>query len=234
MSILYIVIPAYNESKNIKSVINDWYPVVERCGADSRLIIFDGTSPDGTAGIVSEMQQTRPMLALQIYPKCGHGATLQIAYRYALAQGADYVFQTDADGQTLASEFKQLWDAREQYDVQIGFRKSRGDGINRWIVTRTLRIVLFLIFGLWIQDANTPFRLMSRMTLEQNLPKVPEGYNLTNTLLTVSFHKQKERIRYVPITFRSRQGGENALAMKQIVKIGFRSIKDFISMRDAL
>ena len=30
MDILYIVIPAYNESETIESVINDWYPVVEK------------------------------------------------------------------------------------------------------------------------------------------------------------------------------------------------------------
>lgn len=30
MDKLYIVIPAYNEAENIKQVIEDWYPVVEK------------------------------------------------------------------------------------------------------------------------------------------------------------------------------------------------------------
>ena len=234
MSKLYIIIPSYNESNNIENVINDWYPIAEQFGEDSRLVIFDGTSPDGTAEIVVEMQKTRPLLDLEIFPKIGHGATLQIAYNYALSKEADYVFQTDADGQTRPGEFEEFWEMRDQFDVQIGFRKVRGDGFARWVVTRTLRIILFLTFGLWIKDANTPFRLMSRAALQRSLHRIPDAHNLTNTLLTVSFKKQKERMRYLPITFRPRQGGENTISMKQIVKIGYQSIKDFFSLRGAL
>lgn len=45
---VYIVIPAYNESDNIKNVINDWYPVVDKIGNDSRLLIIDDGSKDDT------------------------------------------------------------------------------------------------------------------------------------------------------------------------------------------
>ena len=30
MDILYIIIPAYNETANIERVIDDWYPIIER------------------------------------------------------------------------------------------------------------------------------------------------------------------------------------------------------------
>lgn len=38
---LYIIMPAYNEEKNIGTVIEQWYPVVERIGGDSRLVILN-------------------------------------------------------------------------------------------------------------------------------------------------------------------------------------------------
>ena len=40
--------PAYNEEKNIGTVIEQWYPVVERIGGDSRLVILNDGSKDMT------------------------------------------------------------------------------------------------------------------------------------------------------------------------------------------
>ena len=46
MDRLFIVIPAYNEEANIRQVIEDWYPVVEKHNGDgkSRLVIIDDGS----------------------------------------------------------------------------------------------------------------------------------------------------------------------------------------------
>ena len=103
-------------------------------------------------------------------------------YRYALQCGADYIFQTDSDGQTLASEFPAFWRRRRQYSIQIGNRNHRQDGLSRIFVTKTLRLVLRLIFHLDIPDANTPYRLMSRQALARYINKVPENFNLSNVM----------------------------------------------------
>ena len=43
MNTLWIVMPAYNESENIESVVQQWYPVIERIQNGSRLrVIADG------------------------------------------------------------------------------------------------------------------------------------------------------------------------------------------------
>lgn len=59
---LFVVIPAYNEKENLAYVINDWYPIAEAVGRDSRLIIIDDGSKDNTYEIIKEMAKTRPML----------------------------------------------------------------------------------------------------------------------------------------------------------------------------
>lgn len=56
MAILYIVIPAYNESENIINCVNDWYPIVEGHNEEgkSRLIIINDGSKDNTYNILQE------------------------------------------------------------------------------------------------------------------------------------------------------------------------------------
>lgn len=116
----------------------------------------------------------------------------------------------------------------------IGFRKNRRDGISRIFVTRTLRLVLLLCFGVFVQDANTPFRLMSASTLRENLRFVPADFNLSNVILTVVYTKKNQRIKYFPITFRERQGGKNSINLRRIIKIGFKALKDFCEINKNL
>ena len=59
MDKLYIVIPAYNEEENIENVINDWYPVVEKIGKDSRLVIINDGSKDSTYDIMLKIKKEK-------------------------------------------------------------------------------------------------------------------------------------------------------------------------------
>jgi len=231
MDKLYIVIPAYNEEENIEIVVREWHDVVIKINERSRILLIDDGSKDNTFTKLKELQKELPQLETVTKPNSGHGATVIYGYQYALVNGADYVFQTDSDGQTLSSDFWQFWENRKKYDFQIGSRKSRQDGIFRILVAKILRLILFLQFGSWIIDANTPFRLMSAQSLTDLLPKIPNDHNLANVLLTVLYTKTKKKIRYVPITFRPRQGGINSINFRKIARIGIKAVKDFYQLK---
>ncbi|AEB06360.1 glycosyl transferase family 2 [Coriobacterium glomerans PW2] len=231
---LYIVMPAYNEQANIIKVLDQWYPVVERIGGESRLVVIDDGSRDETFRITQRFAETHPRLIAKTKPNSGHGATLVDAYRFALEHKATWVFQTDSDGQTDPAEFWQLWEARQLCDMAIGWRRGREDGLARVIVTKTLRAVVRMRFGVSLQDANTPFRLMSAQTLRENLKLVPAGFNLANVLLAVIYAKRGQRIRYFPITFKPRRGGVNSINMRSIIQIGYRALSDFASLNREL
>ncbi|MDR0412127.1 MAG: glycosyltransferase family 2 protein [Treponema sp.] len=227
---LYIVMPAYNEEMNIEAVVREWHTVITQLG-EGRLVVVDDGSKDGTYAKLQELQKELPRLTALTKPNSGHGGTVLFAYEYALAEGADYVFQTDSDGQTVSTEFWELWRSRADYDIQLGYRKGRQDGLSRVVVTKTLKLVLFLNFRLWIKDANTPFRLMTAASLAGFLPRIPKEHNLANVLLTVLYEKDKMRRRYAPITFRPRQGGVNSINISRIIKIGLRAVKDFAELK---
>lgn len=229
MKSLYIVIPAYNESENIREVIEEWYPVIEKHhgGGKSRLVIIDDGSKDETYSIVMEAMRGRPLLEGLTKENTGHAPTCMFGYHYALEHGADYIFQTDSDGQTKASEFEPFWKAVHKYDVVMGFRRHRGDGFSRLFVSRTLRMVIKLMFHADVLDANVPYRLMRADVLKDAVKLVPADYILGNVVLSVVFVKKNYKVKFLPISFVQRQGGASMYNWGRIFKIGWNSLKEF-------
>lgn len=226
MDKLYIVMPAYNESANINSVVKEWYQIVLDYGVDSRLVVVNDGSRDDTLKILNSLKEIYDRLIVIDKENGGHGSAVIRGYEYAIKEGADYVFQTDSDGQTNPAEFKGFWSNRKTYDMVIGYRKHRGDGLMRRFVTRVLRLVIRLIFGVWVKDANTPYRLMKSDALASALEYLPENYNIPNVIISVYLTK-KGSILYRNISFKPRQGGKNSINIRRIFKWGFNAVKDF-------
>ncbi|MCR4907661.1 MAG: glycosyltransferase family 2 protein [Lachnospiraceae bacterium] len=227
MDKLYMIIPAYNEEETIREVIREWYPMVVMTGPESRLVVIDDGSQDNTYGVMCTEAYGKPQLIAKHKKNSGHGPTILLGYRYALKKGADYIFQTDSDGQTRAEEFPDFWRMRRHYDLVAGYRKKRQDGLSRIFVTKVLKAVIALCFHVVVTDANTPFRLMEAHSLSEEIRLVPRDYFLTNVLLTVLYTRHGRKIKYVPITFRPRQGGINSINMKRIFRIGQNALRDF-------
>lgn len=229
MEKLYIIIPAYNEEENIETLIKDWYPVIEKYNGNgtSRLVIINDGSKDNTYEILKKNEEKRPLLKALTKENGGHGPTVLYGYRYALKNNADYIFQTDSDGQTIPEEFDYFWSCRKDYDAILGDRKNRQDGSSRKFVENTLRFILRLVFGIKVPDANAPFRLMKKEILKKYINKMPQDFNLPNVMLTTYFVYYKEKILFSKVTFRPRQGGKNSIDIIKIIKIGCKALVDF-------
>lgn len=232
MDKLYIVIPAINEEENIESVVRDWHGVITNLNhTESRLVVVENGSKDRTYEILQNLSKELPFLIPLKEDLNSHGAKIYFGYKYAIKNNADYIFQTDSDGQTLPSEFQAFWDARKVHTAIIGHRIHRLDGVNRIFVARVLKFLIFIVFGINVPDANTPFRLMHADKVIHYLSMMPENYNLANVMLTVMFIFYKENIAFLPITFRPRQGGVNNTNFKRITNTGFNAIKEFIEIK---
>ena len=228
---LYVVIPAYNESENIEDVVLQWHDVVERAGKKSRLVIIDDGSKDSTFKILQALEKSHSQLEAVTKKNSGHGGTVLYGYQYALKSGADYIFQTDGDGQTDPNEFWDMWNERTVYNFQCGWRLGRQDGLSRKMVTRVLKLLVLVKFHTLIEDANTPFRLMDAASLRDKVAKIPKDYNLSNVLLSVLYKKDPMmKARFIRITFKPRQGGVNSINMRRIADIGKKASRDFSNL----
>ena len=225
--------PAYNEAENIQETVRQWYPVVGKLnkvgGVKAFLAIANDGSKDDTYEVMLSMKKNGayPFFEPLTKENGGHGQTVLYLYRYALEHGADYIFQTDSDGQTDPKEFWQMFENRHNYDFQIGYRQGRQDGTSRVFVTKTLRLVVWLMFHEWVTDANTPFRLMQKDKLKAIMDVIPQDYFLCNVAISAIAVKWHYKIKFYKITFKPRQGGVNSINMKRIFKIGWKALGDF-------
>ena len=81
---LFIVMPAYNEEANIEKVIAGWYPIVEKVGGKSCLLVMDDGSKDRTFEKLKECEKRYPRLIGVTKKNEGHG---QRSDRYSLKYG---------------------------------------------------------------------------------------------------------------------------------------------------
>ncbi len=223
--------PAYNEEENIEQVIRKWYPLLENKGENSRLVVADAGSQDRTHEILIELQKIYPQLVILSNTGKQHGPKVIALYDYAIKSHADYVFQTDSDGQTDPSEFDSFWQLRNQYDGLFGNRIIRGDGMIRAFVEHVVCFLLLLYFRVNIPDANAPFRLMKTSIVKKYLYEMKSDYNLPNIMLTTFFVFYNEKYTFRQISFQKRVRGVNSIDIFKIARIGWKALADFRSFR---
>lgn len=231
MDKLYIVMPAYNEETNIEAAVRSWYKILEKTSNDSKLVVADNGSKDKTHLILENLKKELPKLEILSNTRKEHGPKLISLYKYAINNNADFVFQTDSDGQTNPNEFLDFWNLRNKYDAIIGNRVIRGDGISRKIVENVVCILLKIIFNVDVPDANAPFRLIKCSLLKKYINRFKEDYNIPNIMLTTFFKYYNENIIFKEISFKQRCAGKNSINLIKIIKIGFKAIKDLYSFK---
>lgn len=204
-----IVMPAYNEVEIIEGSVREWYEEVVSKIPNSDLIVVDDCSTDGTGDVLADMKAGLPRLRV-VRPSTngGHGKALRLGFRHV---SQEFVFQTDSDRQHLPHEFWKLWEGRNGYDLTVGVRTHRVDGLVRVVISNAMRLVNYLIWGIWIKDANCPFKLMKRDALNQILSKIPETSFIPMVLVSILARKMNMQIREVPVTHLPRKGGSQSL-----------------------
>lgn len=75
---------------------------------------------------------------------------------------------------------------------------------------------------------------MKSSRLQKIMNYIPSDFFLSNVAVSVLAVLKKENMKWVPITFKPRQGGENSINLKRIFKIGVKAIGDFRMIKKSL
>lgn len=155
---VYCVIPAYNEAKNISSVLSQVKPLADR------VIVVDDGSTDGTA----EALAGSGAVILKHIINRGQGAALRTGTRYCLENGADIIVHFDADGQFLSRDITRVAAPIKSGRAEVVFGSRFLSGgkftmpfLKRLLIMPLARAVNKFFFGINLTDPQSGFRAMS-------------------------------------------------------------------------
>ena len=109
-----VVIGTYNEVENIPGLLPD----ILQLGPEYEAVVVDDNSPDGTGRVVAQTTADEPRVHLVQRPgRMGYGSAYLEGFRAALAMGADYIVQMDADYSHNPSDVPRLVDGSALIDI---------------------------------------------------------------------------------------------------------------------
>jgi glycosyltransferase involved in cell wall biosynthesis len=162
----------------------------------------------------------------------------------AIDSEAKIVLQLDSDGQFNPSELiKLLNSVRSGTELAIGVRKSRVDPWFRILLTKSLRVLLFIRFHKYFEDPNSPIRAYKTETLRDLILQIPSNALIPNIYLVVIAKLRGRKIENFAVTHRDRRG-ENKTGstwvsksrLKSIVRLmrfTTRALREFIGFKPA-
>jgi len=219
-----VVTPTYNEADNIEKFVGQ----VLSQGPDIEMLIVDDNSPDKTGEIVDRLASKNPKIHTLHRPgKMGLGTAYVEGFRFAIANGFDYVFEMDADFSHNPDEIPRMLERAQKYDLVIGSRYKNGVRVINWPIRRLLlsysaNVYTRIITGMPLKDATGGFKCFRRSVLEAiDLSRVKSnGYAFQIEMNFKAFTKGFKLVEH-PIIFADRTVGESKMSRKIVYEAVF-------------
>lgn len=211
-----IVLPTYNEAENLPKMT----VALLALEPPVSVLVVDDNSPDGTGQIADRLatEHSGRVSVLHRSVKSGLGDAYLAGFRRALDDGAERIFEMDADFSHPVDAIPTMLRLAEQYDVVIGSRYIRGGQLDaRWSLPRRAlswagNVYSRLLTGLRVRDTTAGFKCFRREALERiPLDQVrSQGYNFQ---IEMAMRCQRVGLRVVehPIYFRERDAGTSKM-----------------------
>jgi dolichol-phosphate mannosyltransferase len=210
-----VIIPTYKEKENIRSVVE----LVLSQAPNLDVLVVDDNSPDGTAGIVTEIGKSNPRVNLMSRPsKMGLGTAYIAGFKWGLPRGYAYLIEMDADFSHDPREIPNMLQAIQQADLVLGSRYIDGVRVVNWPLSRLFlskgaSYYVRIIDGLPVCDPTGGFKCFRRRVLEAiDLDRVRSNGYAFQIEMTYEAWMKGFRIREIPITFADRYAGQSKMS----------------------
>lgn len=217
-----IIVPAYNESENLSSTLDEL-----KSSVPFDILVVDDGSRDNT----SEVSKQRGVAVVRLPFNLGIGGAVQTGFKYAVRRNYDVAVQVDADGQHSASTVSKLVSflLTGRADIVIGSRylgrASVKTPLLRDVGIRYFSWLTSKIVGHRITDCTSGFRAINRRALNYFSEHYPIDFPDAEALILA--HRNGLTLAELPAQFRRRRKGKSSLRRLKFV---YYPIKETISV----
>jgi glycosyltransferase involved in cell wall biosynthesis len=217
-----VLIPAYNEADSLPGVLAR----IPKDMAHLRVIVVDDGSTDDTVSIASSYGAE----VVRHKANLGLGAALRSGLRRASDIAPSAVVYLDADGEYDPSDISVvLAPVLAGYaDYVLGSRRIKADrrALTRRIGNPIFTILLSLVAGRHVVDAQTGFRAFSRRAAER--AEIVHDYNYAQ-VLTLDLLRKRMRMSQVEVNWSQRKTGESFIRLNYLWKVPLGMVRELIS-----
>ncbi|NHN34276.1 glycosyltransferase family 2 protein [Paenibacillus agricola] len=204
MKKVLLVIPAYNEQKNIIHVLEG----IKRCDAEVDILVINDCSKDATKEVVEQKGYN----IISLCANLGYSGAIQTGLKYALLRNYQYVVQFDGDGQHDPREINRLIEAieNEKCDIVIGSRfivkNQYKHGLFRILGTNMFSHIIKVFTKKEITDPTSGLQIINRDAFKYyvdsgNYPEYPDA-NILILMIRAGFN-----IKEIPVIMHDRLSG---------------------------
>ena len=169
-----LIIPAFNEEKNIERVVENLKINLPECD----YVVVNDCSSDKTRKVCLKNNYNFIDLPINL----GLASAVQVGYKYAYEHGYDVAIQYDGDGQHRAEYIPLLvQEIKNGADIAIGSRfvNAKKPWNMRMVGSRLITLLIALTTGVLVQDPTSGMRAINRKLIQEfafnmNYPPEPD------------------------------------------------------------
>ncbi len=216
-----VVIPVYNEEKNILPLYERLKDVLEKLNKNYEIIFIDDGSTDDSLKFLQQVKNRDSAVKI-LKMKKNYGQTSALDAGFKKSQG-EIIVSMDGDLQNEPCDIPRLLKELETCDVVCGWRRKRSDTLSKRISSRIANAVRRLVLQDRIIDVGCTLRAYRRPALG-----AIKLYNGLHRFLPVLIEWEGFRVKQIPVEHNRRLSGKSKYSFRK------RLIKPFLDLWVAL
>lgn len=231
---LSVILPAFNEEKNVRTVLREVDRTLEKAGIEHELIAVDDGSIDGTwKELKVAASEIEDLKLIRCENNNGKGYALKLGFE---ASTGDLVAFFDTGGEYPTKSLIQFLKLIEEdgTDAVIGSKrhpKSRVGYPTRRIFWSTVHnLAVRILLRLPVRDTQVGLKIFRRKVLEKVIPLLLVKRYAFDVELLANIHQMGYKIREAPIALNFNPESER-IRFKDIFRIALDILAIFYRMR---